>query len=338
MKARRLLVAALTLSCAACGGGGDSGGSAVDGGAAADSPIVLTVAHDAQGTHPYQPAMEKFKEVVERQTDGAVRVEIYPAGQLGNEEQEILGVRLGHIDATVVAAGNLVSLVPELDLFNLPFIFRDKEHFYRVIDGPIGEWAGRAIEQHADCVFLGFWPIGARQVWNSERAVQRPEDLGGLKVRVMASPILLETFDAFGAQATSMSLGEVYSALQMGVIDGAEGSATDMLVERFYEVAGHLTATNHVIGAAPVIFNRAKYEQLPPGVQVVILEASRAAGLVARQADATYDEDAMLRLAELGVQVQRIDRELFARVVAPIYERYAARFGGSALIERIRGS
>ena len=336
MKARRLLVAALTLSCAACGGGGDSGGSAVDEGAAADSPIVLTVAHDAQGIHPYQPAMEKFKEVVERQTDGAVRVEIYPGAQLGNEEQEILGVRLGHIDATVVAAGNLVSLVPELDLFNLPFIFRDKEHFYRVIDGSIGEWVGRVIEQHVDCVFLGLWPIGARHVWNRERAVQRPEDLVGLKVRVMASPILLETFDAFGAQATSMSLGEVYAALQMGVIDGAEGSATDMLVERFYEVAGHLTATTHVIGAAPFIFNRARYEQLPPDVQVVILEASRAAGLVARQADATYDEDAMLRLAELGVQVQRIDRELFARVVAPIYEEYAARFGGSALIEQIR--
>jgi tripartite ATP-independent transporter DctP family solute receptor len=279
--------------------------------------------------------MEKFKEVLERETDGSVQVTIFPHGQLGNEEQEIQGVRLGHIDATVVAAGNLASLVPELDLFNLPFVFRDKEHFYRVISGPVGQWVGRAVEQQTDTIFLGYWPIGTRVAWNSQKPAVTPEDFKGLKVRVMASPILLDTFDAFGAQATSMSWGELYSAVQMGVLDGGECSLADILVEKFYEVSRYVTVTNHLIGVAAFIFNKQKYEQLSPSMQAAVFMAANAASQAARQADEEFTDDAERQLRGLGMQFQEVDQSLYKAKVDPLYEKYARRVGGMDLIEQM---
>lgn len=326
-----LLCWLLVVFCVAC-----SGPTREEATPAGAEKILLKVAHNSSLEHPYQKGVEKFKEVLEAETDGAVEVSIFPSGQLGgSEEQAVQGVQFGVIDATVVAAGNLAPFVSEIELFNLPFLFRDQEHFYRVLDGPVGQWVGRAIEEKTNSVFLGYWSFGTRNAWNSVRPVLTPEDFEGLKIRVMGSPILLDTFNAMGAQATNMSWGELYSALQQGVLDGAECGPVDLLLEKLYEVTRYVSLTNHLIGAAPVLFSKKRYDSLPPNVQTAILLAGREAVEAARQAQDALAREALVELEKKGIEFFPVDKELFRAKVQPVYEKYAEQVGGAALIDRV---
>jgi tripartite ATP-independent transporter DctP family solute receptor len=304
--------------------------------APAEEKIVLKVAQNSSIEHPYQIGMEKLKETLENRTKGAMEVHIFPSGQLGgSEEQAVQGVNFGLIDATVVAAGNLAPFVPEMELFNLPFLFRDEEHFYRVLDGPVGQWLGRVIEQKTHTIFLGYWSFGTRNVWNAKRPILTPEDLKGLKIRVMGSPILLDSFNALGAQATNMSWGELYSALQQGVLDGAECGEVDLLLEKFYEVTKHVSLTNHLVGAAPVLFSKKRYDALPPSLQAAVLEAGRASVAAARAAERELSRRALVELEGKGIEFHRVDKEIFRAKVQPVYKKYADRVGGMTLIEQV---
>lgn len=321
-----ILAALLAAACA-----GDPVGDSPD----HEHPVVLKVAQNSSLDHPYQAGLEAFKQALERETDGAVIVNIFPSGQLGSEEQEIVGIKLGVIDATIVSSGNLAPFVPEIDLFNLPFIFRDQDHFYRVLDGPVGQWMGGVIEEKVNGVMLGYCSFGTRNAWNAKRPVLTPEDFKGLKIRVMGSPILLSTFNAFGAQATTMSWNELYSALQQGVLDGAECGMVDLLVEKFYEVTRHVSLTNHLIGAATLIFSRKKYDLLPPFIQTAVLQAGREAVLAARRAEDDFSSRARRELEEKGLEFTEVDKEIFRERVRSVYTRYAPRLGGMELIEQI---
>ena len=180
-----------------------------------DAPLILKVAHNGSPQHPYQAGFESFKEIVERDTDGAVQVQIFENGQLGTEQEASLMVKLGALAASAASAGaGLGPFVSEAEAFNLPFIFRDMEHFYRVLDGSPGERIERAVADKLDAMVLGWWFSGVRNVWNATRPVLTPEDLRGLKIRVMGTPVLVAAFDALGAQATPMSFGELYSGLE----------------------------------------------------------------------------------------------------------------------------
>jgi len=297
--------------------------------------IILKVAQNSSIEHPYQAGLEKFKEVLERETNNTVKVHIFPNGQLGNEEQEILGVKLGFIDATIVSSGSLASFMPNIELFNLPYIFRDLEHFYRVLDGFIGQWMGRIIEEKVNCVFLGYCSFGTRNVWNKKRPILTPDDLKGMKIRVTSSPILLSAFDTFGAQATTMDWNELYSALQQGVIDGAECDMVDLLVEKFYEVTKYVSYTNHFIGVASFIFSKKKYDRFPPSVQAAILKAGRAGAVAARKAEDEFVHRAKKELEQKGIEFFTVDKTLFRDKVESVYQKYADRVGGMKLIEQI---
>jgi len=329
-KWRLILLNLVCLSLITCAGDQISE-SLTEGG----KPIVLKIAQNSSVDHPYQAGLVRFKEVLEKETKGAVEVNIFPSGQLGNEEQEILGIKLGVIDATIVSSGNLAPFVPEIDVFNLPFIFRDQRHFYSVLDGNIGQWLGRIIEEKINCVFLGYCSFGTRNAWNGKRPVLTPDDFNGLKIRVMGSPILLSTFNAFGAQATTMSWNELYSALQQGVIDGAECGMVDLLVEKFYEVTKHVSLTNHLVGAAVLIFSQKKYELLPPFIQAAVLQAGRDAVLAARVAEDEFSARALEELKQKGIEFHVVDKDLFRQKVTAVYEKYADQLGGMKLIEQI---
>ena len=297
--------------------------------------IILKVAQNSNVNHPYQKGLEKFKEVLEKESGGQIEVQIFPNGQLGNEEQEAVGVKFGILDATIVSSGNLAPFVPEIDLFNLPFIFRDLDHFYRVLDGPVGQWMGRIIEKRLDCIFLGYCSFGIRNTWNSKKPVHTPDDLKGLKIRVMSSPILLSAFDTLGAQATTMSWNELYSALQQGVLDGAECSMSDLYLEKFYEVTKYVSLTQHLIGAAVMIFSQKRYETLPPPWQTAVLKAGHEAVLTARQAEEEMSNQAFQELKKRGLQFFEVDTQQFRAKAVSIYKKYAPKLGGMELINQI---
>ncbi len=204
-----------------------------------------------------------------------------------------------------------------------------------MLDGPVGDMVGKIIEAKTNSVILGYWTFGTRNAWNGKRPIRTPDDLKGLKIRVMGSPVLLDTFNAFGAQATNMSWGEIYTAVQQGVIDGAESDVVDLLVEKFYEVTKYYSLTEHLIGAAPFIFSKKRYDSLPAHIRVAVLNAGVAAEAAEREAQQSFVDDAIVQLKANGIEFISVDKELFKAKVQPVYEKYADQVGGMELINQV---
>jgi len=311
-------------------------GAGAMGCAAGNGPIVLKVAHNGSIEHPYHLGFEVFKEVLERDTNGRVEVQIFENAQLGTEEEASLMVKLGALAASAASAGGgLAPFAPEAELFNFPFIFRDLDHFYAVLDGAPGQRVASAIEERLDALVLGYWFSGVRNVWNSKHPVRTPDDFRGLKIRVMSSPVLVETFNALGAQATPMSFGELYSGLEQGVVDGAETDHVDLLYERFYEVTDYVSYTGHLYLATGFIFSRKLYDRLPPDIQQAVLEAGRQSVAAQRQAMERMTNEALTELETLGLQFFDIDRDLFRQQVESVYRNNAERVGGMQVIDEV---
>ena len=193
--------------------------------------FVLKAAHNGSAGHPFDDGYQMFKQVIETETNGRVEVQVFPAEQLGTEEQVNEMLQAGTAALNISGSAALSNWVPEAELFNLPFIFRDSDHMYRVLDGPIGKRIASSIENKLGVVFLGWMYSGNRNAWNNKKPIKTPSDMKGLKIRVMGSAVLVDTFNALGAQATPMSFGEVYTSIQQGVIDGAETDHIDLQVE-----------------------------------------------------------------------------------------------------------
>ena len=297
---------------------------------------VLKLAHNGPEQHPFQNGAERFKQVIEEETDGALTVQIFPGEQLGSEEETSQMIKQGTIACAVESAGGgLAPFVSSADLFNLPFLFRDVPHFYRVLDGPVGNFIARDVEENLDAVFLGWWFSGIRNEWNGERPVMKPEDLKGLKIRVMGSPVLIDTFNALGAQATPMSWGEVYTSLQQGVIDGAETDHVDLLVEKFYEVTKHVSLTGHLYLAAGLICSKKVYDKLPANYKIALLKAGQASVQTQRDAMEIMTGDALAELKKKGLKFYSVDVAPFQAKVGSVYRKNAAKVGGMDVIELV---
>ena len=307
----------------------------VSGDGSAAEKIILKVAHNGKEKHPFQKGYEKFKEILETETHGAVEVQIFPNAQLGSEEEASQMVKLGLLSASAAGSGGLASFVPEAELFNLPFIFRDLPHFYRVLDGPIGQQVAATIEKKLNCVVLGYWFSGIRNAWNSRRPIRTPDDFKGLKIRVMSSAILVETFNALGAQATPMSFGQLYSALQMGVVDGAETDHIDLIQERFYEVTKYVSYTNHMFLAIALIFSKKQFDKLPRNIQDAVLKAGKASVFAEREEMEAMTNAALIELKNKGIQFFEVDKRPFQEKVRRVYRNNADKVGGMEVIEAV---
>ena len=298
--------------------------------------FVLKLAHNGPDQHPFQNGAERFKQVMEEETNGAVEVQIFPGEQLGSEEDTSQMIKQGTLACAVESAGGGLSpFVASADLFNLPFLFRDVPHFYRVLDGPVGNLIARDVEDKLDSVFLGWWFSGIRNEWNGKKPVMKPADLKGLKIRVMGSPVLIDTFNALGAQATPMSWGEVYTSLQQGVIDGAETDHVDLLVEKFYEVTKYVSLTGHLYLAAGLICSKKVYEKLPANYKLAMLHAGQASVQTQRDAMEIMTGEALAKLKKKGLKFYSVDVGPFQAKVGSVYRKNAKKVGGMSVIELV---
>jgi len=297
--------------------------------------IVMKNSHNAGEKHSFQEGYISISEHLKKASDGKVDFQIFPASQIAKEKEAIEMVKLGVIASTPANIGALGSFVPEADLFNFPFLFRDTDHFYRVVDGPIGEQIAKKIEDKLDCIVLGWWFAGIRNVWNKERPIHKPEDLQGLKIRVIGSSIILDGFNLFGAQATNMSFNELYSAVQTKVLDGAECDNTDILDMKFYEITKYVSKTEHLFPAVALLFSKKQFDKLPPYLQKEVLIAGHNSVAVQRQAMKQSSEKAMSALKEKGIIFNDVDKKLFQELAKELYIKYAEKVGGMKLIEQI---
>jgi len=295
----------------------------------------LRVGHNAETDHPYQKGFETFKEILESRSGGRIAVTIYPSGALGAEDKVNMMVREGLIAAQATSvAGGMAPFVPDVDALDYPFLFRDLDHYYRVIDGAVGKQLAKEVEDRLNVVFLGWGFSGVRNVWNRKRPVTEPENLSGLKIRVISSKAVMGAFSSLGAEVTPMSFGELYNALEQGVIDGAETDDIDLMVEDFYDVTRYVSKTEHLYLGAGYIFSRKIFDKLPIDLQRLVVEAGRAAVADERLAMAAKAIEARAFLRSHGIQYNDVDRARFEAGVAGLYSATAPSV--AALIQQIR--
>jgi tripartite ATP-independent transporter DctP family solute receptor len=288
--------------------------------------------------NPQEPqvrAVELFKQTVEERSEGNVKVEIYPNNQLGNQRDVVEGIQLGTIQMSNIASV-MAGFVRELNIFELPFLFENRDHFYAVLDSEIGENLRPAFEKRGFHL-LGYFDAGVRHVMTVEKPVNAIGDLEGLKIRTMENPLHLAAFKAFGTNPMPMAYGELYTALEQHVIDGAEAANTNYLSKKFYEPAPHWAQVGWIHLIEYVIMSRYFYERLPQEYRKIVDEAASMMIHKERQWYSENDENALAILAGEGIEITFPDRKPFVEASQIVYKEWADKVGGMDLIERIIG-
>ena len=299
--------------------------------------VVLRLAHNQVPGHPYDMAARRLAEGVEASTGGAVRIQVYPSSQLGDSSEQLEGLLLGTLDFSVAAYAFASEFVPEFGLFGVPYLFRDADHFGAVFEGRVGRMLDTLALSRTGMSLVATLTSGERAFFNSTRSVNELSDLRGLKVRVMSGRADALTWRAFGAIPTPMPYSEVYSALQAGVIDGAENDPASILNNRFYESCPYLSLTNHMV--LPMgIFAGERARRLVSAETWAVIE--REARATARWQRGFMEEQNVEALATMrdsfGVIVSEPDRTLFAERVMGIQDEIATELHAAYLLDEIR--
>lgn len=294
----------------------------------------LVEAHTTTQDHPYTLGMVRFAQLVRERTGGRVGIQIHHSRQLGDERQVVEGLQLGTVHLTVTSTGPLGGFVPEMNVLDLPFLFRDAAHAHTVLDGGIG----RGLLDKFEAVGikgLAFWENGFRHVTTGKTPVERPTDLKGLKIRVMENRVHQAAFRQLGADATPMAWGEVFTSLQQGLLDAQENPIPIVSTFKLYEVQKYLSLTGHVYSPAPVLMSKRTWDRMPPGVQKILLDSAVEVAKVQRQLNRGQEEKQLGELRAKGMTViAQPDRAAFREAMKPVFEEFQGQFG-TGLVQRI---
>ncbi|MDQ0338273.1 tripartite ATP-independent transporter DctP family solute receptor [Caldalkalibacillus uzonensis] len=289
---------------------------------------------DSENSHYHQGAL-KFKELVEEATDGQVTIEIHPNGVLGGEREMIEAVQLGTVDMVFTSTGPVGNFASKSNAFDFPFLFRDREHAYKVLDGEIGEEVNQQLES-AGLKVLVWAENGFRNITNSTHPIKTPDDLKGVKIRTMENKIHLDSFRQFGADPTPMAFTELFTALQQGVVDAQENPLSVIIPNKFYEVQDYLTLTGHFYSPAPLIINKDLFDSFSPELQDVITKAAEEMRDFEREFIYQQEQEYLKIAEENGmeiIQADEYDFEAFFEAAQPVYEKYADEYGD--ILDRI---
>lgn len=295
--------------------------------------IVIRLGHIGFPESPFDRGAQKFKELLEERLPGRVEVKIFGSAQLGEDKEMLEGLRLGVLEMHVPSSV-LHSVEPMFGVFDLPFLIEDREQVASIAEGPLGERLSEKLLEH-DLVLLGLWENGFRMITNNVRPVVRPQDLRGIRIRTPKDPHRVKLFQAFGANPTSMSYGEVFSALKQGVIDGQENPFSQIVPARFHEVQRYLSLSRHVYSPAYPLMSRSYFESLPEDVRTALLDVGREVGRFHRELGEVEDERFREAL-EGQIEITEIDRDAFAEAARPLYQEYEQAFG-SEWVRAIEG-
>jgi tripartite ATP-independent transporter DctP family solute receptor len=287
--------------------------------------ITLRAGHDQPPKSMYDEGHQYLARKLAERTNGRVQVQVFPAAQLGSEVVMLEGLRMGSIDIIVAHVANAATVVPELALFSVSYLFKDQDHFERVINTPkFQQRISQLVEgKNLGLKVLSFYSAGVRSLYNRKAPVRTPEDLKGMKVRVMANPVEAKIWKTFGAIPTPMATGEVYSALQAGAIDGGENSPSVVEGLKYYEPAPYLVMTEHQRSLALLMMNEKRLKALPPDIQKILLDTAGEAADFERKRDAELNVEAIERMKARGAKVIEPDRAKFASLVPSIQDEVA---------------
>lgn len=309
------------------------------GSAIAGEPIVIKFGNSPVIDDPECLGALRFGELAEKKTGGRVKVQVYPLSQLGAQREMLEGLRLGTIEMTMVTVGFMSSYDQFLNIFELPYLYRDHFHSYKVFDGPVGEDVKKRIESKTDFKPLAFYEAGVRHVTNSRRPIKTPEDLKGLKIRVPQSKVNMDALAAMGATPVAMAFPEIYSALQQKVIDGQENPYTMPWNFKFYEAQKYVSKTGHMLLTHTVLYSKKLWEKLPADIQAALVESANESKHYQREQVRLMEEKVKGLLVEKGgMEFNEANQDAFRKAVEPLYGKYAAEYGAEAgaFIKRIQ--
>jgi tripartite ATP-independent transporter DctP family solute receptor len=290
-------------------------------------PITLRLAHVVNEQDGFHIAAVKFQDLVAERTEGAVTIELYPNASLGDERTLLEGMQIGTVDMGVITNGPVANFVEEMAVFELPFLFPSPQAAYDVLDGPIGQELLDKLSE-VNLKGLAYAERGFRNLTNSERPVNTPKDMEGLRIRVMENPVYVDTFRALGANAIPMAWTEALTAMQQNTIDGQENPANVIHSFKLYETQGYMTLSRHTYAPAIFVMGMPVWNKLPEAAQAVVVQAAQEAAEHERRVNAEMESQQLADLREAGMQINDTpDIKAFQAAVVPVYEKYGEQFG-----------
>ena len=280
--------------------GDDNSGSSDDG-----ETYVIKAGHAASEEHFAQGTFEKFKELVEKNSDGRITVEIYPNGQVGGEREMVEAVQLGNLTMAAPSSSVVTAFSSGMYLWDLPFLFKNAEQAHTVLDGEVGQEVLAQLES-VGIKGLGYWENGFRHIMNNKQPITKLEDMKGIKFRTLESQQQIQMWNAAGANATPIAFTELYSALQQGTVDGAESPLALMYAQKFQEVQKYLTLSGHLYSPWPVLMNKEFFESLPADLQKVVEDAVAETRDFNRELSAADEQKSLELLTEAGMEYNEL--------------------------------
>lgn len=296
---------------------------------------ILRLAHGLSVDHSVHKAMVYMADVLEKKSDGQVTIKIYPSGQLGNEREALELLQLGSLAITKVSAAVMESFTEEYKVLGLPYIFRDKQHAFSVFDGPVG----REILLSGEKVWLrglGFYDAGSRSFYTKDRPITGPDDLAGMKVRVMKSNTAINMIEAMGGSPTPIPFGELYTALQSGVVDGAENNPPSLYLSGHYEVCKYYSIDEHTQVPDVMLISTLVWDKLTEQEKAWVQEAADESVVRQHELWRESEEEAMTALKAAGVKINYPKKEPFVEDVQELYRAYEDQPVLNDLISRIQ--
>ena len=286
---------------------------------------IMRVSHTLAPESHYHQGLTHWKELVEKRTNGSVKIEIFHSAQLGSERDVVEGVSLGTIEATLTSTGPLPNFTNAFMVFDLPFIVQDRQKAYAWMDGPMGRKILDSLET-SGIKGLGIWENGFRNLTNSERFVDSPDDMDGLKIRLMENPIHVATFETLGARAVPMPFGELFTALQQGTVDGQENPLVIIDTSKFYEVQDYLSLTGHFYSPAVLLVNLNYWNNtLNEEERRILAQAEMESRQWQREFSMKGEQDLRTKLQTNGMEIADVDKKTWFDTVQPVYQQFADR-------------
>jgi len=330
MKRRDVL--RLTTAAFASGALGASGFPAL-----AQAKMVLKATDVHPLGYPTVEAVVRMGKKLEEATQGRLSIQMYPSMQLGGEKEMIEQAQVGALAIARISVGPMGPIVPELNVFNLPFMFRDPAHMEKVIDGDIGRELLKKLSDHptAGLVGLCWMNAGSRNVYNSKRPIKQVEDLKGLKIRMMGNPVFVDTMNALGGNGVAMGFDQLINAMQTGVVDGAENNEPSYATGQHYRYAKYYSNTGHLIIPEILVFSKRIFQSLPKDDQALILKLAGEAQQEQRTLWYEMEKKSIEDMKKAGVEIVDVaDRKPFQAAVKPVWDKYGTQLG--PLIQRIQ--
>jgi tripartite ATP-independent transporter DctP family solute receptor len=292
-----------------------------------EKTIILRLAENQPEDYPTTLGDREFARLVEERTQGRIKIEVYSGGRLGNEKAVTEQVQFAAVDLARVSISSLTDIEKSMAVLMLPYIYRDREHMFKVLEGPIGVKVLANLERSAGIVGLAWMDAGTRSFYNTKREINKPEDLIGLKIRTQETELMTDIIKAFGASPVAMAYGDVYSALQTGVVDGAENNWPSFEASRHYEIAKFFTVDEHNRIPELIVVSQKVMEKLSPEHRNIVIQAAKEAAVLEREEWLKREAISRERIESAGVKITTLQSSKeFEQKTKSLYDKYASDY------------